>query len=112
MSMTTLKTFLQVQEFSWNFLMNVGDTAMLTLETEPSSGDVCYLTLNKGQVRCFRYVVENVAPTPMISVSPKAGIAPVTVQFSSDGTLDRENDPITYFWNFGNALLKLFLNVR
>ena len=76
---------------------------MLTLETDPS-GDICYITLNLGQVRCFRYRIENVAPTPMITASPIAGIAPVTIQFSSDGTVDRENDPISFLWNFGTMI--------
>ena len=49
------------------------DTAILTLEIDPATGNVCYLTLNRGEVRCFRYQVSNVPPTVSINANPLAG---------------------------------------
>ncbi|MEV4526279.1 carbohydrate-binding protein [Streptosporangium sp. NPDC049304] len=40
------------------------------------------------------------APIPVINATPKAGNAPLTVQFSSAGTTDPDGDPITYAWDF------------
>jgi PKD repeat protein len=62
-----------------------------------------YVTLNNGQVRCFRYVVTNVAPTVKARATPDSGSAPLTVQFSADGTFDRENDQMLFLWNFGDG---------
>jgi hypothetical protein len=81
----------------------IGDGAMLTLEAEPSTGDICFIYLNKGEIHCFRYNRMNVAPTPTIAAAPLTGAVPLTVQFSSDGTYDRENDPMIFLWVFGDG---------
>ncbi|MDH2425291.1 carbohydrate-binding protein [Sphaerisporangium sp. TRM90804] len=40
------------------------------------------------------------APIPVINATPRAGNAPLAVQFSSAGTNDPDGDPITYAWDF------------
>ncbi|WP_440089767.1 carbohydrate-binding protein [Streptosporangium sp. LJ11] len=40
------------------------------------------------------------APIAAIGANPKAGNAPLTVQFSSAGSTDPDGDPITYAWDF------------
>lgn len=49
------------------------DTAVLTLTAEPIDGNICYITLNKGEVHCFKYVVTDIPPEPHIAATPSAG---------------------------------------
>ncbi|WDZ83819.1 ThuA domain-containing protein [Micromonospora cathayae] len=50
----------------------------------------------------IEYARDGRAPRPAISATPTSGTAPLTVQFSSAGTLDPDGDPITYAWDFDN----------
>ena len=43
------------------------------------------------------------SPTAAASVSPNAGIGPLTVQFSSTGSSEPYARPLTYSWNFGDG---------
>jgi cytochrome c len=45
----------------------------------------------------------NRKPLVKLSASKKVGAAPLMVDFSSAGTLDYDNDAITYSWNFGDG---------
>ncbi|MFG1883933.1 ThuA domain-containing protein [Micromonospora sp. NPDC049102] len=42
------------------------------------------------------------APVPKVTATPTSGTAPLTVTFSSAGTLDPDGDPFTYAWDFDN----------
>ncbi|MGD9128912.1 MAG: PKD domain-containing protein [Candidatus Woesebacteria bacterium] len=46
----------------------------------------------------------NQAPVVQISASPTSGSAPLTVQFSSDGSYDPDGDDITYLWHYDDGL--------
>ena len=46
------------------------------------------------------YVQGNRAPIARAQADKTSGIAPLTVQFSSDGSLDPDGTPITYAWDF------------
>jgi PKD repeat protein len=45
----------------------------------------------------------NQPPVAMASAGPLSGPAPLTVQFSSDGSYDPEGATLTYTWNFGDG---------
>lgn len=54
-------------------------------------------------VRRIRYTGVNLPPVAIASASITAGIPPLTVNFSSIGSLDPEGEPLTYLWTFGNG---------
>lgn len=50
----------------------------------------------------IEYAREGRAPVPKVTATPTSGTAPLTVAFSSAGTLDPDGDPFTYAWDFDN----------
>ena len=53
-----------------------------------------HITFNSG----------NRKPVVKVKSDKKAGSKPLTVQFSSDGTMDYDGDALTYSWNFGEGI--------
>ncbi|MEV8513509.1 ThuA domain-containing protein [Dactylosporangium sp. NPDC051484] len=49
------------------------------------------------------YVAGNRAPIAQASAQPTSGVAPLTVQFSSQGSRDPDGQSITYAWTFGDG---------
>ena len=61
-------------------------------------------TPNTSEVRRIRYVSGgNTPPTAIASADPNSGYLPLTVNFSSAGSFDPDNQPLTYLWNFGDG---------
>lgn len=56
-----------------------------------------------AMVRRIRYVGTNDPPSAVASAFPTAGQPPLTVDFSSAGSLDPEGLPVTYLWTFGDG---------
>ena len=84
-------------------------TAPLTVLLVPPSPSVTYTCSvrvdSTGTSDVFSYVTFfNVAVTAAASALAlkvtTSGVAPLTVQFSSAGTLDPDGDPFTYAWDF------------
>ncbi|HEV2105875.1 MAG TPA: PKD domain-containing protein, partial [Candidatus Eisenbacteria bacterium] len=74
------------------------------LETEPVTGDLVYVSIYQSQLHRFRYTAGNTnqPPDAVANGTPTKGLAPLSVSFSSAGTLDPENDPLAYSWDFGD----------
>jgi glucose/arabinose dehydrogenase/PKD repeat protein len=73
------------------------------IEIGPQDGDVYYLAINAGEVRHIRFVGDNRPPVAVAAGTPSAGLAPLTVNFSSAGSNDPDaNQAITYDWDFGD----------
>lgn len=68
--------------------------------------------MDAGELRCFRYLKDNIAPFVTISYDVNAGNAPLSVQFSMDGTWDRERDDITFKWEMGDGTTSFEPNPR
>lgn len=68
-----------------------------------ADGALYYVSFYPAGVFKIQFSTENQAPTAKITATPDAGLAPLTVQFSSDGSIDPEGKPLTYSWNFGNG---------
>jgi glucose/arabinose dehydrogenase len=73
------------------------------LETHPQTGDLHVVSIETGEVRRFVYTVGNRAPSVSMSAAPTAGPAPLQVVFSSTGTFDADNDPLSFEWDFGDG---------
>ncbi|MEX2246813.1 MAG: PQQ-dependent sugar dehydrogenase [Dehalococcoidia bacterium] len=73
------------------------------LERGPD-GDIYYLSINTGQLRHIRFVGGNREPVAQASAPVTAGLAPLTVNFSSAGSNDPDTgQAITYLWDFGDG---------
>ncbi|WP_331769001.1 ThuA domain-containing protein (plasmid) [Embleya sp. NBC_00888] len=57
---------------------------------------------NSGLYR-IDYVKNGRAPTAVADGTPRAGIAPLTVAFSSAGSRDADGDALSFLWTFGDG---------
>jgi glucose/arabinose dehydrogenase/PKD repeat protein/fibronectin type 3 domain-containing protein len=60
-------------------------------------------TFGVSKIRRIRHLQSNQAPVALASANPSSGPAPLTVNFSSAGSMDPEGQPITYAWDFGDG---------
>lgn len=58
---------------------------------------------NTAAIRRIRYVVSNQPPVAVANAAPLTGLPPLTVAFSSAGSLDPEGLTLTYLWEFGDG---------
>ncbi len=72
------------------------DGALYVLEY----GDGFFAENPDAQLSRFDFVRGNRTPIPAVSASPLAGLAPLTVTFSSAGTADPDGDALSYAWDF------------
>lgn len=65
----------------------------------PGSGGV-------GQLKAASciWLYPNSRPTARITATPSSGLVPLAVTFSGAGSSDPEGQPLTYAWNFGDAI--------
>ena len=75
------------------------------LDVEPGTGDLIYISLFSGTIRRVRYIgtLPNADPVAVAAGTPTAGTAPLTVDFTSAGTEDPDEDPLTLSWAFGDG---------
>jgi len=72
---------------------------------------IWWTSINTGQIRKITYAAgANRSPIAQASATPIAGLAPFNVTFSSAGTMDPDNDALTYLWNFGDATTSTMAN--
>jgi cytochrome c len=63
-------------------------------------GDGYFSENPNAQLSRIDYVRGNFTPVPVVTAAPTFGLAPLTVQLSSEGTADPDGDPITLEWDF------------
>jgi glucose/arabinose dehydrogenase/regulation of enolase protein 1 (concanavalin A-like superfamily) len=69
---------------------------------EGPDGDLYYVSIYEGQFWKI-YPTGPIAPTASASASPNAGLAPLSVQFSSAGSSDAYGQALAYSWDFGDG---------
>jgi glucose/arabinose dehydrogenase len=70
--------------------------------TEGPDGALYYVSIYEGTFSRI-YATGPFGPIAIASASPNAGVAPLSVQFSSAGTIDPTGLPLTYSWDFGDG---------
>jgi glucose/arabinose dehydrogenase len=78
------------------FVGGAGQPVQLT--TGPG-GDLFWVDLAGGAVHRVTYTGANHVPTAVISASPTAGAAPLTVHFDGSGSTDLDGDALSYAWD-------------
>jgi glucose/arabinose dehydrogenase/PKD repeat protein/fibronectin type 3 domain-containing protein len=56
-----------------------------------------------SKIRRIRFVSNDQSPIVVSSAQPTEGQPPLTVMFSTAGTLDPEGEPLSYSWTFGDG---------
>eukprot|EP01117_Protostelium_nocturnum_P005973 TRINITY_DN2147_c0_g1_i1.p1 TRINITY_DN2147_c0_g1~~TRINITY_DN2147_c0_g1_i1.p1 ORF type:complete len:935 (+),score=279.37 TRINITY_DN2147_c0_g1_i1:318-3122(+) len=77
------------------------DTPVVSLEVNPNTGDICYIAILAGEVHCISYDIISPPPIVQISANVTVGSVGMTVQFSSDGSFQRDNNRTDWIaWDF------------
>jgi glucose/arabinose dehydrogenase len=86
---------------------NQGDPVAMAMGPD---GSIYYVdigpfqTTGTGKIHKLTYTAANQPPNVQSSANPTSGTAaPLTVNFSSSGTVDPENQALTYSWVFGDG---------
>ncbi|MCH8008766.1 MAG: PQQ-dependent sugar dehydrogenase, partial [Chloroflexi bacterium] len=73
-----------------------------------ADGEVYYLawprqTSGFGELRHIAFTDTDQSPVAQAAASPNGGLAPLTVQFSSEGSYDPEGSALAFFWDFDDG---------
>jgi len=78
--------------------------AVVDLEVNPYTKDLCYLELLAGVIHCLGYASGNQPAVIDMGADVTAGPIPLTVQFNADNTYDRDGSAIKWMaWDFGDG---------
>lgn len=66
-------------------------------------GDIYYSAILEGGIYHIQYSTANQGPNAVMAADKLFGPAPLAVNFTSSGSSDPENDPLTYAWDFGDG---------
>jgi glucose/arabinose dehydrogenase/PKD repeat protein len=91
--------FLGLQDFAFNA------DGPVAIALNPADRMLYYVAILAGQVRRIRYTgpLPNTPPVASADVSPSVGVAPLAVTFSSVGSSDPDDDPLSFSWVFGDG---------
>lgn len=77
-------------------------TALVSLRRGPDTN--LYYLSGAGSLYRIRYAGgSNTQPVAAADASPASGPAPLSVNFTSYGSYDPDNNPLTYLWEFGDG---------
>jgi len=73
-------------------------------------GNFYYLTISPGVLYKVSFNSASLPPIAKSSANQTSGTVPFTVNFSSNGSSDPNNNPLTYAWNFGDGITSSLAN--
>ena len=76
--------------------------AVVDLKVAPD-GSMYYITYFPGRLYRISYSEGNHIPVASAGADKTKGVEPLTVNFTSAGSLDPNGDPITFLWDFGDG---------
>ncbi len=87
----------------FNFDTNAG--SVVDMKVDPRDGTLYYLTIIPGNLYQVTYSTGTKVPVANASSNVTKGTAPLTVNFSSNGSNDPNGLPITYRWDLGDKTI-------
>ena len=104
--------------YAWNFGDGTSSTVANPSHIFTAAGSyVVRLTVSDGTNSTLSAAINisatapvNNVPTVAASASPKLGVIPLLVTFSSTGSSDPEGSPLSYNWNFGDGTSSTIAN--
>ena len=82
------------------FASGVG--GLVELGVGPDS-NLFFVDILAGELRRIRHTVDNTPPVAVASATPRQGMPPLLVRFSSAGSSDADGDALQYRWDFGDG---------
>ncbi|NDJ60184.1 MAG: tandem-95 repeat protein [Chloroflexi bacterium] len=79
------------------------DAGTVVQLTQGPDGNLYGMTIYPGALFVIQPSSGNRTPIVEMDADPTAGLAPLTVNFSSAGTYDLDGDPLNYNWDFGDG---------
>ena len=83
----------------FDFDTNAGSVVDMKVAAD---GSMYYITYFPGRLYRITYATDNHIPIASASSDVTKGADPLTVQFSSAGSSDPDDDPLTFHWDFGD----------
>lgn len=84
----------------FDFDLNAGSVVDLKVA---SDGSLYYITYYPGRLYRISYSTDNHIPVANAGSDKTKGVEPLSINFTSAGSLDPDGDPLTYFWDFGDG---------
>ncbi|HSX40138.1 MAG TPA: PQQ-dependent sugar dehydrogenase, partial [Candidatus Saccharimonadales bacterium] len=75
-----------------------------------ADGSLYFINIFPGELYKVTYTSQNLPPTAKITATPQGGLSPLSVSFSSNGSSDPQNLPLSYNWDFGDGLSSIEQN--
>ena len=98
-----MERFMPNTKFSHTIDMQFApDGSLYTLEY----GQKWFAANEDARLSRITYTAGNRRPVAVMSANKLVGAAPLTVVFSTEGSLDYEGDALTYSWDFGRGIAK------
>ena len=98
-----MERFMPGTKFSHTIDMQFApDGSLYTLEY----GQKWFAANEDARLSRITYTAGNRRPVAVMSANKLVGAAPLTVNFSTKGSLDYEGDALTYSWDFGRGIAK------
>jgi len=85
-----------------NFAPENFTKGIVDLEQNPLDNSVLYVNINTGEIMKIS-LAGNQPPIAAISSNKTFGASPLSVDFSSSGSIDPDGGPLQYLWNFGDG---------